>query len=121
MEAIDFIRKKVSDVLLAKLDFDVVLSKRQVIEKIAALEPTFGGMAVHYDHSGRRVEIVWSHALQQKWEGKLQKGQKIRCGNRKGVLAEDGVYWVGTDRCLYVDFGNGGEAYDITNVEPDTE
>jgi hypothetical protein len=31
MEAFDFIKKELPDVLLAKLDFDVVLSKRQVV------------------------------------------------------------------------------------------
>lgn len=118
MEIIKEIRKKLPDALLAKLDFNVVLSKHQIIEKIEALEPSFGGMSVHYDHSGRRLEIIWSKELQNRWEGKLNKGQKVRVGNRKGVLAATGAYWVSTDRCLYVDFGKGGEAYDITHVMP---
>ena len=119
MEAFDFIKKELPDVLLAKLDFDVVLSKRQVVEKISALEPTFGGMAVHYENHGRRVEIIWSKALQERWKDKLKKGQKVKVGNRHAVLAEDGAFWVSTDRCLYVDFGNGGEAYDITHITPE--
>ena len=130
MEAFDFIKKELPDVLLAKLDFDVVLSKRQVVEKISALEPTFGGMAVHYENHGRRVEIIWSKALQEKWADRLNAGQKVRyiqknskgqvmkseC--REGVLSESGVFWVVTDRCVYADFGEGSEAYDITHIEP---
>lgn len=130
MEELKFIRKELPDVLLAKIDFDVVLSKRQVVEKISVLEPTFGGMAVHYAHSGRRVEVAWSKALQEKWNGRLNEGQKVRyiqknskgqvikddC--RDGVLKESGAFWVGTDRCVFADFGEGCEAYDITHIEP---
>ncbi len=119
MEPIKAIRKQLPDALLAKLDFDVVLSKRQIIDKIEALEPTFGGMAVHYDHSGRRVNIIWSSELQERWKDKLKKGQKVKVGNRHAVLAEDGAFWISTDRCLFVDFGKGGEAYDITHITPE--
>lgn len=119
MNAITAIREKLPDAILVKLDFDVVLSKHQIIEKIEGLEPAFGGMAVHYAHPGRRVEIILSAELQKRWNGKLTKGQKVRVGNKPGTLAVDGAYWVGNDRCLYVDLGNGSEAYDITHITPD--
>ena len=118
MEPITAIREKLPDALLAKLDFDVVLSKRQIVEKVEALEPTFGGMAVHYDHSGKRLEVIWSKTLQQRWFGKLSKGQKVMVGKQRGTLADTGAFWCGPDRCVSVDFGKGGEAYDITNVIP---
>lgn len=118
MEPITAIRKKLPDALLAKLDFDVVLSKRQIVEKVEALEPTFGGMAVHYDHSGKRLEVIWSKTLQQRWFGKLSKGQKVMVGKQRGTLADTGAFWCGPGRCVSVDFGKGGEAYDITNVIP---
>ena len=107
MEPITAIRKQLPDALLAKLDFDVVLSKRQIVEKVEALEPTFGGMAVHYQYSGRRLEVIWSKELKQ-----------VMVGNRRGTLADTGVFWCGPDRCLSVDLGKGGEAYDITKVTP---
>ena len=118
MEPITAIRKQLPDALLAKLDFDVVLSKRQIVEKVEALEPTFGGMAVHYQYSGRRLEVIWSKELKQRWLGKLSKGQKVMVGNRRGTLADTGVFWCGPVRCLSVDLGKGGEAYDITKVTP---
>lgn len=119
MNAITAIREKLPDAILVKLDFDVVLSRPQIIEKIEGIEPAFGGMAVHYDHSGRRIEIIYSAELKARWDGKLNKGQKVHVVNKPGTLAVDGAYWVGTDRCLYVDLGNGSEAYDITNITPD--
>lgn len=119
MNAITEIREKLPDAILVKLDLDVVLSKHQIIDKIEGLEPAFGGMAVHYAHPGRRVEIILSAELQKRWNGKLNKGQKVHVGNKPGTLAVDGAYWVGTDRCLYVDLGNGSEAYDITHITPD--
>lgn len=130
MEAIDFIKRDLPDAILAKLDLDKVLSKHQVVEKVEALEPIFGGMAVHYDHSGKRIEVVWSANLQKKWEGKLVKGQKTRLviknekgkilkdSCREGELTQDGLFWVGTDRCVYANFGKGSEAYDIVHLEP---
>lgn len=119
MYPITAIRKKLPDALLAKLNFDVVLSRSQIVEKVEALEPTFGGMAVHYEHSGKRLEVIWSKALQQRWLGKLNKGQKVVVGLHRGTLAYTGAFWCGPDRCVSVDFGKGGETYDITHVIPD--
>lgn len=119
MNAITAIREILPDAMLVKLDLDVVLSKHQIIEKIEGIEPAFGGMSVHYAHHGRRVEIILSAELQNRWNKKLNKGQKVHVGNKPGTLAVDGAYWVGTDRCLYVDLGNGSEAYDITHITPD--
>lgn len=119
MNAITAIREKLPDAILAKIDFDVVCSKHRIIEIIESSEPFFGGMAVHYAHHGRRVEIIFSAELQKRWNGKLTKGQKVRVGNKPGTLAVEGAYWVGTDRCLYVDLGNGSEAFDITHITPD--
>ena len=130
MDAIDFIREELPDALLAKLDFNTVMSKQQALEKVEALEPTFGGIAIHYDQSGRRLEVVWSSELQKKWDGKLKEGQKVRYiqkdskGNviedmcRDGVIVKDGLFWVSCDRCIYADFGEGASMYDIIHLEP---
>lgn len=119
MNPITAIRKKLPDAILLKLDFDLVYSKHQIIKMIECLELSFGGIAVHYEHHGRHIEIIYSVELQARWNKKLTKGQKVHVGNKPGTLAVEGAYWVGTDRCLYVDLGNGSEAYDITNITPD--
>lgn len=119
METIKSIRKELPDALLVQLGFDVVLSKQHIIEKINLFESTFGGMAVHYERSGRRVEIIYSKEVNDRWHDKLNKGQKVRVGNQSGVLAEDGAFWIGTERCLYVNLGKSGEVFDIIHITPE--
>jgi hypothetical protein len=126
---IDTLEMYVPDIVSAKLDFDKMLSKAQIIEKVLKLETVLGGMVLHYECNGRRLEMLYSPSMKRIWDEKGIAGSKVRYiqrdvkGNiiedmcREGVLMSGGTFFVSCDRCVSVSFGSGSEAYDITTIE----
>ena len=126
---IDTLEMYVPDIITAKLDFDKVLSKAQIIEKVLKLEQVLGGMVLHYEYNGRRLVLLYSPMMKKIWDEKGIAGSKVRyiqkdvAGNiiddmcKEGVLMSGGTYFVSCDRCVSVSFGKGSEAYDITTIQ----
>lgn len=126
---IDTLEMYVPDIVSAKLDFDKVLSKAQIIEKVLKLETVLGGMVLHYECHGRRLEMLYSVFMKKNWDEKGVAGSKVRfiqrdvSGNiiedmcREGVLLSGASFFVSCDRCVSVSFGKGSEAYDISTIQ----
>ena len=126
---IDTLEMYVPDMVSAKLDFDKVLSKAQIIEKVLKLETVLGGMVLHYEFYGRRLEMLYSPSMKKIWDEKGIAGTKVRFiqkdvkGNiiedmcREGVLLSGASFFVSCDRCVSVSFGKGSEAYDISTIQ----
>ena len=126
---IDTLEMYVPDIITAELDFDKVLSKAQIVEKVLKLEQVLGGMVLHYEYNGRRLVMLYSPSMKKIWDEKGIAGSKVRyiqkdgAGNiiddlcKEGILTSRGSYFVSCDRCVSVSFGNGSEAYDITTIQ----
>lgn len=127
---VDTLEMYVPDVISAKLTLDKTLSKAQIVEKIMKLEQVLGGMVLHYQCSGRKLELLYSPLMKKLWDEKGIAGTGVRFiqkdvkGNviedmcKKGVLLSSRSFFVSCDRCVSVSFGNGGsEAYDITTIQ----
>ena len=126
---IDTLEMYVPDVISAKLTIDKVLSKTQIEDKIRQFELLLGGMVLHYECHGRELELYYSPSMKKLWDEKGIAGSRIRFiqkdvkGNviedmcRDGVLMSGGTFFVSCDRCVFVSFGKGSEAYDITTIQ----
>lgn len=126
---IDTLEMHVPDIVFAKLDFDKVLPKAQAIEKVLKLETVLGGIVLHYECKGRRLEMLYSPSMKRIWDEKGIAGTKVRFvqkdvkGNiiedmcREGVLLSGASFFVSCDRCVSVSFGKGSEAYDISTIQ----
>lgn len=126
---IDTLEMYVPDVISAKLTLDKVLPKAQIEDKIRQFELLIGGMVLHYESSGLKLELYYSPSMKKLWDEKGFAGSRIRYiqkdvkGNviedmcRDGVLMSGGTFFVSCDRCVSVSFGKGSEAYDITTIQ----
>lgn len=119
----------VPDIIKAKLYFDKIMSKAQIEDKILKLETVLGGMVLHYEYCGRKLEMLYSPMMKRLWDEKGIAGSKVRfiqkdvAGNiiddmcKEGVLLSGGTFFVSCDRCVSVSFGKGSESYDITTIQ----
>lgn len=127
---IDTLEMYVPDIVSAKLTFDKIMSKAQIEEKILKLEQVLGGMVLHYQCNGRKLEMLYSPLMKKLWDEKgiagtgvrfIQKdakGKVIEDMCREGVLLSGNTFFISCDRCASVSFGRGGsEAYDITTIQ----
>ena len=126
---VDTMEMYVPDIIKAKLYFDKVLSRDQIEEKILRLETVLDGMVLHYECSGRKLEMLYSPMMKRIWDEKGIAGSRVRfiqkdvTGNiiddmcKEGILLSGGTFFVSCNRCVSVSFGEGRESYDITTIQ----
>ena len=106
-------QKKFPDVCKQVLEFECVLSKRDIEDKVRKFVEIFGQQAIAYTRRGEIVTVYTSQIFTDKLKT-MKKGDIVADigSGRVGVISSEEPFFCGCSLCLRVDFADSSDVFD---------
>lgn len=106
-------QKKFPDVCRQVLEFEYVLSKRDIEDKVSKFAEIFGQQAIAYTRRGGIVTVYTSQIFTDKLKT-MKKGDIVADigSGRVGVISSEEPFFCGCSLCLRVDFADSSDVFD---------